>query len=52
MSPCDAWETMKIVARVAQPAEVARIPKSSLPEQRNLGRLRYIFRGEHLCVKQ
>ena len=45
MSPCYALEHMKIAARVAQPAKVARIPNSSLPEQRNLGRLRYIFRG-------
>src|SRR5262245_19110848 len=36
---------MTMVARVAQPAEVAVIPNSSFPEQRNLGRLRYIFEG-------
>src|SRR5262245_23452552 len=35
---------MTMVARVAQPAEVAVIPNSSFPEHRNLGRLRYIFR--------
>src|SRR5262245_58159611 len=50
MSPCYALEHMKIAARVAQPAKVARIPNSSLPEQRNLGRLRYIFRGAFMPV--
>src|SRR5262245_16421630 len=35
---------MKIVWRVAQPAEVAALANSSVPEPRNLGRLRYYSR--------
>src|SRR5262245_49001027 len=55
MSPCgasqgDAWETMIFVARVAQPAKVARLPNSPLTEQRNLGRLRYFFQGVRVDV--
>ena len=49
MSPCYALEHMKIAARVAQPAKVARIPNSSLPEQRNLGLLALHFPRSFTC---